>query len=122
MRSVIRFTLMWLAAWCQVLVVATMPLAPLAMAADPLGDAPICHAPDPADGQQPRSPEHGQHDCALCVICAQMHAPAAALPARTPILPVAPTVAVIRHYTAQPRAPPFRSILAAQPRGPPSLT
>jgi len=122
MRSVIRFTLMWLAAWCQVLVVATMPLAPLAMAADPLGEIPICHAPKPADGQQTPSPDHGQHDCALCVMCAQMHAPTAVLLSPTPALPERQTVAIIRHHTAQPRAPPVRIAVAAQPRGPPSLT
>lgn len=123
MRSVIHFTLMWLAAWCQVVVVATMPLAPVAVAAaDPLGDIPICHAPNPADGQQDPSPEHGQHDCALCVICCQMHAPPAALVSPTLTLPAAQTVAIIRHHIAQPRAPPFRAVLAAQPRGPPSLT
>ncbi len=122
MRPVIRFTMMWLAAWCQVLVVATMPLAPVAMAADALGDIPICHAPNPADGQQSPSPEHGQHDCTICVICCQMHAPAVALLSPTLTLPVTQTVTVIRHHTAQPRAPPFRAILAAQPRGPPSQT
>jgi hypothetical protein len=122
MRSVIRFTLMWLAAWCQVLVVATMPLAPFAMAADPLGAIPICHTPDPADGQQAPSPGHSQHDCTLCVICCQMHASPMALLSPTPSLPVARTIAAIRHQIAQPRAPPFRAVLAARPRGPPSLT
>jgi hypothetical protein len=123
MNSVVRFTVMWLAAWCQVLVVAMMPFAPLAMAAGPLGDAPICHAPDPADsGQQTPSPEHGQHDCALCVMCAQIHAPAAVLLSPTPALPKGQTVAIIRHHTAQPRAPPAPIAVAAQPRGPPSST
>jgi hypothetical protein len=121
MRSVIHFASMWLAAWCQVLVVATMPLAPVAMAAaDPLEDIPICHASNPANGQQIPSPEHGPHDCALCVMCCQMHAAPAALLSPTPILPATQAVAVIRHHTAQPRAPPFRAVLAAQPRGPPS--
>jgi DUF2946 family protein len=121
MRSVIRFTVVWLAAWCQVLVVATMPLAPLAMAADPLGDIPICHAPNPADGQQPSSPEHGQHECALCVVCCQMHASPMALLPRMPSLPARHAIATIDYHTVQPRAPPFLAVFAAQPRGPPSL-
>lgn len=122
MKSVIRFTLMWLAAWCQVLVVATMPLAPLAMAADPLGEVPICHASDPADGRHTPLPDHGPHDCAPCVICCQMHASPMAVLSPTPQLPVLQSVAAIRNHTAQPRAPPFRAILAAQPRGPPLPT
>jgi hypothetical protein len=122
MRSVIRFTVMWLAAWCQVLVVATMPLAPLAMAADPLGDIPICHAAGPSDsGQRNPLPEHGQHDCALCVMC-QMHGSPMALLSPAPSLPQRQTIAIVRHQTAQPRAPPFRAVLAAPPRGPPSPT
>ena len=122
MRSVIRFTVMWLAAWCQVLVVATMPLTPLAMAAVPLGEVPICHASDPADGKRTPSPDHRQHDCTLCVICSQMHASPIALLSPAPHIPVLRSVVVIRHHTVQPRAPPFRAVLAAQPRGPPRLT
>lgn len=123
MKSVVRFTVMWLAAWCQVLVVATVPLAPLAMAAGPLGGMPICHAPDPAgSGQQTPSPDHGQHDCALCVMCAQIHASSAALLSPSPSLPERQAVAAVQHHTAQPRAPPVRVAFAAQPRGPPSST
>jgi hypothetical protein len=122
MKSAVRFTVMWLAAWCQVLVVATVPLAPIAMAAGPLDGIPICHAPDPADtGHQTPLPDHGQHDCTLCVMCAQLHAPAAVL-TPSPLLPERQIVSSVRHHAAQPRAPPVRIVFAAQPRGPPSST
>jgi hypothetical protein len=121
-RSAIRFAVTWLAVWCQVFVVATMPFVPLAMAADPLGDIPICHAADPGEAGRPSpSPKHDQHDCALCVMCCQMHAPPVSLLPPTSTLPVQQAVAIIRHYAAQPRAPPIPTILAARPRGPPSL-
>ena len=123
MKSVIRFTVMWLAAWCQVLVVAAVPLAPVAMAAGPLEGTPICHASDPADsGQQPASPGHGQHDCTLCVICCQAHGSPAALLSPRPLLPERQSIAAVRHRTAQPLAPPVRIAAAAQPRGPPTST
>jgi hypothetical protein len=123
MTSAIRFTASWLAAWCQVLLVALMPVGPIAFATDALGDIPICHADTTGNsGQQtPTSPDHHQHDCVLCYVC-QAHGWPAALASPAPVLPTLQSVATADHVIHQPRAPPFRVALAAQPRGPPSLT
>jgi hypothetical protein len=108
-----------LAVCCQILLLATISLAPMAVAADPLGNAPICHAED--GGQPaPQSPAEPPHDCALCAICLAHAAPAAIL-SSTQALPERQLVAIVRLGSAQPRAPPVRVVTAAQPRGPPSL-
>jgi hypothetical protein len=123
MTSAIRFTASWLAAWCQVLLVALMPLGPMTFATGPLGDMPICHADSTGNTghQTPSSPDHHQHDCVLCCVC-QAHGWAAALQSPAPVLPTRQVAASADHVFHQPRAPPFRVALAAQPRGPPSLT
>jgi hypothetical protein len=121
MKSAVRFTVIWLAAWCQIIAVAAMPLGPLVAGLDPLGDAPICHT-DADDGQTPPPvpPIHGGHDCVLCVVC-QSHGGPIVLLAPMPVLPRQHVVAVVRFVTAQPRAPPATPTFAAQPRGPPIL-
>ena len=120
MRSALRFTVTWLAAWCQVIAVAAMPFGPIAVGLDPLGNVPICHAD--ADGGQlpPAPPTHGGYDCVLCVLCVS-HASPLALLSPTPTLPDRHSVTVARLDAAQPRAPPARLVVAAQARGPPSL-
>jgi len=109
-----------LAAWCQILLLATIALAPLATRADPVAYAPICHGDD---GTQPSQDQPNQptHDCTLCVLCLAQASPLAVL-STTPALPARRSIAVIRLDVAQPRAPPIRLVAAAQPRGPPALT
>jgi hypothetical protein len=120
MKSAVRFVVTWLAAWCQVITVALVPLGPLATSLDPLANAPICHV-DTDRGQPADAPPiHGGHDCTLCVLCVS-HALQSALLSPTPGLPDPHSVVTVRRDAAQPRAPPVRSVAAAQPRGPPSL-
>jgi hypothetical protein len=45
-----------------------------------------------------------------------------ALLSPTPSITARQIVIAVNHHIAQPRAPPLRMVLAAQPRGPPSLT
>jgi hypothetical protein len=119
MKSTIGFTASLVAVWCQILLLATISLTPLAISADPLRNAPICHA---EDGSQPTPPPPGQpaHDCALCAICLAHASPLAILPP-APTPPGQQIVTPIRLTTAQPRAPPPLQPAAAQPRGPPAL-
>jgi len=111
---------MWLAAWCQILVVATMPLETFAAGPDLLGSVPICHAD--ADNRQPSPslPSSTSHDCVLCVVC-QSHSGSIALLPPTPVPAPRRTGGLARFDIAQPRAPPPSPTNAAQPRGPPSL-
>jgi hypothetical protein len=124
MRSAISFVASWLAAWCQVVVVAAMPLASVAVAAaDPLGSVPICHTGgDGGSGQQsPPQPGHSDHECVLCCALCMAHGWSAAILSPPPGLPARQSVTPVRIIAAQPRAPPVRIAFAAQPRGPPSL-
>jgi hypothetical protein len=109
-----------LAIWCQILLLATISLAPLDLGAGPAGSVPICHADD---GTQPaqQKPDRPAHDCALCVICLS-HAGPVAILAPTPQLPERQSVVTARRASAYPRAPPVRLVASAQPRGPPSLS
>jgi hypothetical protein len=118
-KPTIGFAASMVAVWCQILLLATISLAPLAVSANPLGNAPICHA---QDGTPPAAPAPGQpaHDCVLCAICLA-HAPPLAILPPTPTLPGRQIVTPVRLAAAQPRAPPLRLPAAAQPRGPPSL-
>jgi hypothetical protein len=120
LKPTIGFAASLLAAWCQILLLATISLAPLAIGAGPAGDAPICHAGDATPPAQ-QKPAHPTHDCALCVFCLS-HAMPAALLSPAPALPERQSVATGRLAAAYPRAPPPRPVAAAQPRGPPSLT
>lgn len=113
----IGFAASLVAVWCQILLVASISLAPLAIAADPLGSAPICHV---ADGTQPA--QHAPvHQCVLCAICLAQAMPSAIL-SPPPALPGQKIITLVRVGAAQPRAPPLRLVSAAQPRGPPSLS
>jgi hypothetical protein len=119
LKPTVGFAASLLAVWCQVLLLATISLAPLdIVGAGPGGDVPICHA---GDGTQPaqQKPDHPAHDCALCVICLS-HASPLAILAPPPQLPEWQLVATTRRAAAYPRAPPARLVAAAQPRGPPS--
>ena len=117
LKPTIGFAVSLLAVWCQVLLVAAISLAPLAINVDPIGGVPICHTDD---GTQPaqQKPDHPAHDCALCVLCLS-HASPLAILAPTPQLPEHQPVATVRLATTYPRGPPFRIVAAAQPRGPP---
>ncbi|HLB98656.1 MAG TPA: hypothetical protein VJK90_13370 [Acetobacteraceae bacterium] len=118
-RPTIGFAASLLAVCCQILLLATISLAPIAVEADPLGNPPICHL---AEGTQPaqQTPVQPSHRCALCAICLA-HALPSAILAPTPTLPDRQSITVVRLDAAHPRAPPVRLIAAAQPRGPPSL-
>jgi hypothetical protein len=119
MKSAVSFALAWLAAWCQVVLVATMSWSALANAAS-VDVVPICHT-DAEPGQpQPTQPAHHGHDCVLCAIC-QSHGALVVLPANA-ATPASRNAASLAHFsTPQPRAPPLFKPLAAQPRGPPPL-
>jgi hypothetical protein len=119
LKPAIGFAGSLFAVWCQILLLATASLTPLAIDAVPVGNVPICHADE---GTQPaqQKPGHAAHDCALCVLCVSHTLPLALLPP-TPTLPDQHSVAAVRLDAAQPRAPPVGLVAAAQPRGPPSL-
>jgi hypothetical protein len=120
LKPTIGFAASLLAVWCQILLLATISLSPLAIGAGPAGSVPICHADD---GTQPaqQKPDHPAHDCALCVLCLS-HASPLAILAPPPQLPERQSVVTARRAAAYPRAPPVRLVAAAQPRGPPSLS
>src|SRR5690348_719965 len=100
MKSVVAFALSWVAAWCQVVVVATMPWSALATSLDPLADVPICHA-DAQQGQQPSQPTGDSHDCVLCAIC-QSHGSSAVVPVSAPVTLHQPPVALVHFVLPQP--------------------
>jgi hypothetical protein len=112
----------WLAAWCQIVLVAAMPLGPLAIVADPLGNVPICHAEANGGSGQPAptKPGHNGHVCVVCVLC-QAHVWSVAILSPPPALSLRQSVVTVRLDAAVPRTPPVRPSAAAQPRGPPSL-
>jgi len=119
MKSAVAFALAWVAAWCQVVLVTTMSWSALAISLDPLGDAPICHA-DAQQEQPPSQPTNNGHDCVLCAIC-QTHSPVAAIPTSAPTVSHQRAAALTLFVLPQQRAPPPPQLIAAQPRGPPSL-
>jgi len=121
MRSPLRFAAAWIAAWCQVVVVAALPLAAPVTAARTIAQAPICQYHGQKEQPAPAQPSHNSHDCAFCVMC-QTPAGTTALVATGPTVAPRQTVATIRFSDAQPRAPPASPIFAAQPRGPPALS
>ena len=119
MRSPFRFVAAWIAAWCQVVVVAALPLA--AAATRTIAQAPICQFHGEKEQPAPAQPSHSGHDCAFCVMC-QTPAGTTALVATVPTVAPRQTVATVRFSDAQPRAPPASPIFAAHPRGPPALS
>ena len=120
LSSVIGFAASLFAVWCQIVLLATISLAPLTAASNPLASIPICHA-DADEDTQPaqQTPDHHTHDCALCAICLA-HALPLAIATPPAALPVRQSVAAVRLDAARARAPPVRLVTAAQPRGPPS--
>src|SRR5271165_2223456 len=104
LKPTIGFATSLLAVWCQILLLATISLAPLTIDPDPLASVPICHTEDgTAPAQQ--EPLHGTHDCALCVLCLS-HNSSLAILSLPPALPAHHSVAIVRRDAAQPRAPP----------------
>jgi len=120
MKSALQFVAAWIAVWCQVVVVAALPLEPPAGRANTIVQAPICQFHAQQGQPAPAQPAHTGHDCAFCVMC-QTHAGTIALPATTPTLLPRQVVVAVRFADAQPRAPPPSPAVAAQPRGPPTL-
>ena len=120
LKPTIGFGASLLAVWCQILLLATISLAPLAISVDPLSNVPICHTGHDGTPPSQQDPDHSTHDCALCVVCLSHAAPLAIL-AATPQLPEHQPVATVPLDAAYPRGPPIRLVSAAQPRGPPPL-
>jgi hypothetical protein len=118
LKPIIGFAASLFAVWCQVLLLATISLAPLGAGAQSVGNLPICRT---YDGSQPaqRQPSHPAHNCVLCAVCVSSALPLGTLPP-TPMLPDRQSVAGVRLKMRQPRAPPLQLVAAAQPRGPPS--
>ncbi len=119
LQPTLGFAASLLAVWCQILLLATMSLVPAAMADDPLGNIPVCHIHDGTSPAQP-PPAQPAHNCALCALCMAQAVLLAILPP-TQALPEQQSVATTQPGMAQPHAPPVRRLVAAQPRGPPSL-
>ena len=118
LKPTVGFATSLFAVWCQILLLAAISLAPLAINADPIGSVPICHTDDGTPPAQ-QKPDRPAHDCALCVLCLS-HASPLAILAPTPQLPEHQPVATVRLAAAYPRGPPPRIVASAQPRGPPS--
>lgn len=114
-----RLFLALLALGCQLAVGATVPAAAAQALAPLAGYGVICHADDGTGGAP--TPQHKAPDCQFCPLCAAFSTPAATL-ADVPVVP--PPVGIALPVTA-PRppstAPPAVRLLAAPPRGPPSL-
>jgi hypothetical protein len=109
------------AACCQILLVVSLAHMPQVQAADVLDCVRMCQADADDDGSPaPRQQDHSGHDCVLCVMCIG-HASPAALLSLPPALPDRQFTAVVLLDSYRPRAPPVRSVIAAQPRGPPPL-
>jgi hypothetical protein len=121
LKPAIGFAASLLAMACQILLLATISLAPLGIAPDALGGVPICHDSTGESTQPSRqTPDRHAHDCALCAVCLA-HTWQLALLSPPPTLPHQHSVAAVRLAANRPRAPPVRLVAAAQPRGPPSL-
>ena len=119
LRPMIGLAASLLAVCCQILLLASISLAPVIVAGGPLDTIPLCHVDDATPAPQP-GPGQPTHHCALCAICLAQALPPAIL-APPPTLPERHGIALQRPDSAQPRAPPVRRLVAAQPRGPPSL-
>jgi len=121
MMRAIGFFLSALGAWCQILLLATVSLAPLDAAGDPLAGFSICHVgADRTTDRGQHAPVHHTHDCALCAICFA-HASPLAIVSAAASLPAPGPVISVGFSAAYPRAPPVHQVEAAQPRGPPVL-
>jgi hypothetical protein len=120
MKSALQFVAAWIAVWCQVVVVAALPLDPPAARANTIVQAPICQFHAGKGQPAPARPADSGHDCAFCVMC-QTPTGTIAAPATNEAPAPSQVVAVVRFAVAQPRAPPPFPAVAAQPRGPPTL-
>ena len=121
MMRAIGIFLSSLGASCQILLLATVSLAPLDAIGDPLAGFPICHVG--ADGTTDpgrHAPMHHTHDCALCAICLA-HASPLAIVSAAPLLPARRSIDQGQLNAAYQRAPPVRPVEAFRPRGPPVL-
>jgi hypothetical protein len=94
LKPTIGFAASLLAVCCQILLLGTISLAPLASGADPMGTVPICHADDVTQPAQ-QKPRHPARDCALCVLCLSHTSPLAIL-SPPPVLPERRSVAAVR--------------------------
>ncbi len=103
------------AVWCQVLLLATIPLTQRGVEAQPIGNPAICRGSQPAQHQ----PSHPAHNCVVCVLCVSSALPLGTLPP-TPMLPDRQSVAGAPLKLTQPGTPPLQLVAGAQPRGPPS--
>ena len=120
LKPIVGFAASLLAVWCQVLLLATVVMTPLAAGVEPGGTVSICHADDETE-PAPQRPDKPAHACALCVVCLSHPSPLAIL-SPPPALPERQSIAIVRLDAARPRAAPIRLVAAAQPRGPPSFT
>jgi len=119
MLQAIGFVLSLLGAWCQILLLATVSLAPLDAVGDPLAGAPICRASAHGATEPGRqAPVRHTHDCALCPLCVT-HALPLEIVSPTPPVPARRSVGQVRLSPAYQRAPPVRPVEAFRPRGPP---
>jgi hypothetical protein len=109
-----------LALACQLAVGATVPAA-AAQAVQPLaGFTIICHAGDGTSGL-PNPPHQPAPDCQICLLCAAFATPVATL-AASPLVPAPQTAALALAAPLPPSTAPLTvRLLAARPRGPPSL-
>jgi len=83
------------------------------------GATAICHADETSD-QAPPAPHHPA-DCPICPLCVSLSGPAFALTAH-PALPTPRVVMVAPAVVLPPAtAPPSTVVLAARPRGPPTI-
>jgi hypothetical protein len=107
-----------LALMVQLGIGATVPrVDPIALAAGA-----ICHADEPAGGNQDTPPNHAP-DCLVCPLCAAVHAPAIAVLAAQMVLPAPPVMLVSRPGLPPPStAPPSAQRPPNQPRAPPVLS
>lgn len=82
----------------------------------------ICHAPAPSDGTTPPAHRHHMPDCQFCPLCMSLATPGVVLPSAGAKLPPPQVVAFHRPGLPPPAIePPVAALLAAQPRGPPTL-
>jgi hypothetical protein len=99
---------------------AVVPRPEVALALDEAGV--ICHAASPTDGTPSPAHHHPMPDCQFCPLCTSLATPGIVLPGAPPRPPLPQVAAFHRPGLPPPAtAPPVAVLLAAQPRGPPTL-